>query len=73
MKKNSCCKCRQVIDEHDFYMNSREGKICSDCLVQAGPIDEDCAQIFKPRGPKTPKNTSKSTGAMALVPSKLAL
>ena len=73
MKKACCCKCKQEIEDHDFYVNSRQGKICSDCLIQAGSVDDDCARLFKPRGPKAPKNASKSIGAALFLPAKKAL
>jgi len=67
MKRNCCSTCCQEIDSKDFYLESKRGKICSDCLVKAGPIDAESAHLFKPRGPKgqkPPEKERRCTGAL---------
>ncbi|SKA91366.1 hypothetical protein SAMN02745704_02324 [Paucidesulfovibrio gracilis DSM 16080] len=45
--KNRCCKCGLSIDSWDFYVQSREGNICSSCLVAQDALDEDIRALFK--------------------------
>ncbi|QJB55717.1 hypothetical protein [Pseudodesulfovibrio sp. zrk46] len=52
MKQKRCSKCRQEIDPRDFFMECKDGKICSDCLVAAEPVDAENVHLFKPCGPK---------------------
>lgn len=52
MKQNRCSKCREEIDSRDFFMESKGGKICSDCLVAAEPVEDENTHLFKSRTPK---------------------
>lgn len=74
MKRNCCSMCGFEIDRHDFFVESTEGKICSDCMVQAGPIEEDCAHLFTVRGPKqVPLRAKGQDGSVSTLPLKEAL
>lgn len=75
MKQNRCSKCQQEIDSQDFFMESKGGKICSDCLVKSGPVEAENAHLFKPRGPKgqTVKRPKERRGAVIVLPLKEAL
>lgn len=74
MKNNVCCKCHCEIDSQDFFMNSKNGKICSDCLVNQGPLEAENAHLFKPRGPKNKSPKPKEQrGAIITLPLKEAL
>jgi len=66
MKQNLCSKCHQEIDSRDFFMESKNGKICSDCLVQSGPMEADNAHLFKPRGPKGKRPQAKKQTATVI-------
>ncbi|WP_041720283.1 hypothetical protein [Pseudodesulfovibrio piezophilus] len=48
MKKHVCDQCLRVIDNTDFFMETEGGKMCSDCLIENGPIQADCLHLFKP-------------------------
>ena len=67
MKRNCCSKCRQEIDSRDFFVESKSGKICSDCLVKAGPVEPESAHLFKMRGPKGQRPQPKKQKA-AVIP-----
>lgn len=74
MKRNRCSQCRQEIDQRDFFVETRKGKICSDCMVKAGPVEDDCAHLFKPRGPKGHKpQPKKRSGKVIALQFKEAL
>lgn len=74
MKIKCCSTCHQEIDQKDFFLETRKGKICSDCLVQAGPVEDDCAHLFKPRDPRGQRAPiRKQTGKIIVVPFKEAL
>ena len=74
MKQNCCSKCHQEIESQDFFMKSKSGKICSDCLVKAGTVEAESAHLFKPRGPKGEKKPAmKRSGMVIAMPLKEAL
>lgn len=74
MKRNCCSQCRREIDKQDFYMECRRGKICSDCLIQAGPVDKNSAKHFRPRGPKGEQGQPrKRSASLIALPLKQAL
>ncbi|MGL1863404.1 MAG: hypothetical protein OCC46_12840 [Pseudodesulfovibrio sp.] len=55
-------------------MQSRSGKICSDCLVKAGTVEAESAHLFKQRGPKGKKPPAAKRSAMVIaMPLKEAL
>ncbi len=74
MKRNCCSKCHQEIERQDFFMQSRSGKICSDCLVKAETVEAESAHLFKQRGPKGEKPpAAKKSGMVIAMPLKEAL
>ncbi|MEF2143957.1 MAG: hypothetical protein V3573_00805 [Desulfovibrionaceae bacterium] len=46
---NYCVQCKRVIDEFDFYMESRNGNICSTCLVREHLPRTELKTLFAPR------------------------
>lgn len=46
--KNQCSKCKHDIDNWDFYVESRSGKICSSCLVAGEMPSQEYKSLFKP-------------------------
>lgn len=49
MKRNACSQCRREIGSLDFYMESKSGKICSDCLMEIEPVVAEDVHLFKRR------------------------
>ncbi|MGE4291061.1 MAG: hypothetical protein AB7E32_02515 [Desulfovibrio sp.] len=45
--KNQCAKCKQSIDNWDFYVVGDSGKICSSCLVEQEIPSQEYASLFK--------------------------
>lgn len=41
MPRNHCCLCNEMIEKMDFYIQSRRGKICSECMVTQKALRED--------------------------------
>ena len=75
MKQNCCDECQQEIDKNDFFMESKSGKICSDCLVMSGAVEAENAHLFKLRGSKAQNKTrlKEQPGAVLTLPLKEAL
>lgn len=49
MIRNRCSKCDREIDWRDFFVNATSGKICSDCLIKAKPVDVESVYLFERR------------------------
>ena len=73
MKRHCCSKCSREIDSQDFFMESKDGKICSDCLIAAGPIEPESAHLVKVRGPKGQQPRKKERAVVIAMPLKQAL
>jgi len=74
MKRNCCSTCHREIDSRDFYVETKKGKTCSDCLAWGGPLKAESTHLFKPRGPKEHKVQPKKQGANVIpIPLKKAL
>ncbi|MDC0335586.1 hypothetical protein OAN24_01635 [Pseudodesulfovibrio sp.] len=73
MKRICCSKCREEIGSHDFFMVTKGGKICSDCLVKAEAKTTPSAYLFKQRGPKGQTPQAKEKSNVIVLPFKEAL
>lgn len=74
MKRNCCSNCGFKIETHDFYMETRSGKICSDCLIGEGTVLASTAHLFKLRGPKGKvRQKGKERASVIQLPLKEAL
>ncbi|MBC17473.1 MAG: hypothetical protein CL942_14545 [Desulfovibrio sp.] len=71
MKRNRCNECQQEIDRHDFFMETKKGKICSDCLVESGPVEPDTAHLFTAQ--QTRHDKQDGSGVLLTLPLKEAL
>ncbi len=67
MNRHHCDQCRNEIDSNDFYMISRSGKICSDCLMVAGPIETGSAYLFRRGNPKKEQPKTRNVGSRPIV------
>ena len=66
MKRICCSRCREEIGHHDFFMRTKGGKICSDCLVKEAPVQPDAVHLFKQGGPKDKKAPQKEKGGIVI-------
>lgn len=71
MKRNRCNECHQEIERYDFFMETKHGKICSDCLVEPEAVDADTAHLYATK--KTKEETLDGNGILLTFPLKEAL